>query len=370
MGRENDERLASMSPQEIEQARQELFNGLDQSVLEMLLKRANLNDAANPFPFDEPQPAPQDILPSSGQANITPEIQIEDTSLKPTSSAPQNRGPTEGSMTTASNNSAARIPPRPYVSEEVDESDSSPEQANSLEDHIADEDAAPAIPPKEHIIDPEGHELDGAHWPRAPQPGDLDPSDPNFLQNLHDKYFPSLPADPSKLAWMAPIPTPNSPADRDSPYYPEQDSLPVSTLRFDFRGAILPPRISRAVPMSKGLHHHGEAPEAAGYTVRELARLARSAVPGQRCVAYQTLGRILYRLGKGDFGGVGRDDVSMGIWREVEEGAVLRSLHEEIGTNEGIGRGHRSARVYATEAVWLFEKGGWKEKLKKASSSS
>ncbi|KAJ2968219.1 hypothetical protein NUW58_g10266 [Xylaria curta] len=118
--------------------------------------------------------------------------------------------------------------------------------------------------------------------------------------------------------------------------------------------------------MSKGLHHHGEAPEAAGYTIRELARLARSAVPGQRCIAYQTLGRILYRLGNGDFGGVSRDDVSMGIWREVEEGAVLRSLHDEAGAEEGRGRGHRSARVFATEAIWLFEKGGWKGKLKKA----
>ncbi|KAI3318963.1 RPAP1-like protein [Xylariaceae sp. AK1471] len=370
IGRENSERLAAMSPQEIEQARQELFNGLDPSILEMLLKRANLDDAANISSFDESQPSPEATPSSSGQANIPPKIGIEDTSLKPSSSALQNKGPTEPITTTTPSNDSTKIPPKPYVSEEVDESDSSPEQAANPESHTADDDTAPTIAPKEHIIDPEAPGLESAHWPRAPQPADLDPSDPNFLQNLHTKYFPSLPADPSKLAWMAPIPTPNSLADRDSPYHPGQDSLPISALRFDFRGALLPPRISRAVPMSKGLHHHGEAPEAAGYTVRELARLARSAVPGQRCVAYQTLGRILYRLGKGEFGGVERDDVSMGIWREVEEGAVLRSLHEEIGTGEGIGRGHRSARVFATEAVWLFEKGGWKEKLKKASSSS
>ncbi|KAI1186783.1 RPAP1-like protein [Nemania serpens] len=364
--RENSQRLASMSPQEIEQARQELFNGLDPSILEMLLKRANLDEAAGTSPFDQPQPTSNGGALSDGQADTTPEIRIEDTSIKTTSAALPNKAPTTSTPTTTNTGSTSR-PPKPHVSEEADESDPSPKRTTNPEnqnENFADDDSAPAIPPKEHIIDPSSPELAGAHWPRAPQPADLDPSDPNFLQNLHEKYFPSLPADPSKLAWMAPVPTPHSPADRDSPYYPGQDSLPVSALRFDFRGALLPPRVSRAVPVSKGLHHHGEAPEAAGYTVRELARLARSAVPGQRCVAYQTLGRILYRLGNGEWGGVARDDMSVGIWREVEEGAVLRSLHDEIGTGEG--RGHRSAKAFATDAIWLFEKGGWKEKLKKA----
>ncbi|TGJ81921.1 hypothetical protein E0Z10_g6853 [Xylaria hypoxylon] len=356
--RENSQKLATMSPQEIEQARQELFNGLDSSILERLLKRANLDEAANTSSFDEPQPTPEATPPQSGHTDPVPEIRIEDTSVKAAT------GATEPSTASASANT---MPPKPYVSDEADEGDSPPKHATNPEHHSPiDDDSAPAIPPQEHIIDPSSSELEGAHWPRAPQPADLDPSDPNFLQNLHEKYFPSLPADPSKLAWMAPIPTPNSPADRDSPYYPGQDSLPIAALRFDFRGMLLPPRISRAVPMSKGLHHHGEAPEAAGYTIQELARLERSAVPGQRCMAYQTLGRVLYRLGKGDFGGVGHGDVSMGIWQEVVEGAVLRSLHDEIGTEEGGGRGHRSARAFATEAIWLFERGGWKEKLKKA----
>ncbi len=133
------------------------------------------------------------------------------------------------------------------------------------------------------------HGHDTTHFPRPHAP-DLDPSDPDFLENLHQKYFPDLPADPSKLAWMAPIPSEGSLADRDSPYHPGQDSLAVSQLRFNFMGRLLPPRIARAIPVSKGLHHHGEAPEAAGYTIIELARLARSVVPSQRCLAFQTLG--------------------------------------------------------------------------------
>jgi len=368
--RENSERLASMSPEEIERARQELLSGLDTSILEMLLKRANLDEGANTLPPDNLQSTQEQTSTSDEQKPSVPEITIEDTSIKIHSSALPNKDPAESSMEVKPESNSARIPPRPSVSEGTDDADPTSLHSPNPETRNAGEDldnAAPAVPPKEQIIDPSDPDLEHSHWPRVRQPADLDPSDPNFLQNLHEKYFPSLPADPSKLAWMAPIPTPNSPADRDSPYYPGQDSLPISALRFDFRGALLPPRISRAVPMSKGLHHHGEAPEAAGYTIRELARLARSAVPGQRCVAYQTLGRILYRLGVGDFGSVGRDNVSMGIWREMEEGAVLQSLYDEVGTAEGGGRGHRSARVFATEAIWLFQKGGWKEKMKKAS---
>ncbi|KAI1494232.1 RPAP1-like protein [Biscogniauxia mediterranea] len=333
--RENAERLASMSPQEIEAARQELFNGMDPSLLEMLLKRANLDEAASPSPFDNP--------PSTKPMQSPPEIRIQDTSIQEISSTQEKK-----------DRIANQVPP-PSISDEADEPETTPSPSQI-------DDAAPAVPPEEHIINKDS-DSPKPHWPHPRQVADLDPNDPDFLQHLHEKYFPSLPADPSKLAWMAPVPTPNSPADRDSPYYPGQDSLPVSALRFDFRGMLLPPRISRAVPVSKGLHHHGEAPEAAGYTVRELARLQRSAVPGQRCVAYQTLGRVLYRLGRGQFGGPG-DDMADGIWRQMEECAVLRNLHEEASLEEG--RGHRSARAYAIEAIWLFEKGGWKERLRKA----
>ncbi|KAI1631912.1 RPAP1-like protein [Biscogniauxia mediterranea] len=344
--RENAERLASMSPQDIEAARQELFNGMDPSLLEMLLKRANLDEAASPSPFDNP--------PSTKPMQSPPEIRIQDTSIQEISSTQEKKDQAVSVEKPNAPAIANQVPP-PSVSDEADEPETTPSPSQI-------DDAAPAVPPEEHIINKDS-DSPKPHWPHPRQVADLDPNDPDFLQHLHEKYFPSLPADPSKLAWMAPVPTPNSPADRDSPYYPGQDSLPVSALRFDFRGMLLPPRISRAVPVSKGLHHHGEAPEAAGYTVRELARLQRSAVPGQRCVAYQTLGRVLYRLGRGQFGGPG-DDMADGIWRQMEECAVLRNLHEEASLEEG--RGHRSARAYAIEAIWLFEKGGWKERLRKA----
>ncbi|KAK8111314.1 RNA polymerase II-associated protein RBA50 [Apiospora kogelbergensis] len=307
---ENTQRLASMSPEEIEAARQELFNGMDSSLLQRLLKRANLDEQNGPSPFMDDKPAEK---PASRGEDV-------DLAPSPTTTGIQNQ---EGIV---------------------------PNKEEGLK-----------APKKK------------THWPEPPQVPDLDPSDPNFLESLHAKYFPNLPADPSKLAWMAPIPTTNSPADFDSPYHPRQSSLPISQLRFDFRGTLLPPRIARAVPVSKGLHHHGEAPEAAGYTVSELGRLTRSAVPGQRCIAYQTLGRILFRLGRGEFGS---DDVAEGIWATVQENRVMESIREEANVDpadfaagnmvgDGRGRGHRSAYAFAVEAMWLFEKGGWRERLRR-----
>ncbi|KAI1385670.1 uncharacterized protein F4822DRAFT_350956 [Hypoxylon trugodes] len=354
---ENNERLASMSPEEIETARQELFSGLDSSLLERLLKRANLDDTMNNAIFDTPNSSSQD--PAAPSSNIqpvqnTPEIRIEDTSASPLNNKPDVK-PTEQKEANPTTNNSKRVRWASVADEDEEEATTIPKPKPSLPQPTtttttADNNTTSDIPPSK------------PHWPQPAQPADLDPHDPNFLENLHNKFFPHLPSDPSKLAWMAPIPTPNSPADYDSPYHPSQSYLAISSLRFDFRGMLLPPKISRAVPVTKGLHHHGEAPEAAGYTIKELARLCRSAVPGQRCMAYQTLGRVLYRLGIGEFGGPA-DDVAKGIWGDVEEGAVMRSLYEEAGTEEGTG--HRSARALAMEAIWLLEKGGWKERVRR-----
>ncbi|RPB07570.1 hypothetical protein P167DRAFT_495542, partial [Morchella conica CCBAS932] len=175
---------------------------------------------------------------------------------------------------------------------------------------------------------------------------------PDFFTHLHTKYFPTLPPDPSKLAWMH-APTPSE----DLSYHPSQPSLPVSALRFDFRGDLLPPRTSRELPSNLGLHHHADAPNAAGYTVPELARLARSAFPTQRCMAMQMLGRILYKLGKGVYG---VEEITQGLWRCMEEGRVIAGLEEAAAGRMG---GHLSVKAYATDALWLWQKGGghrWK----------
>ncbi len=311
--KENRERLAGMSSEEIKHERQELFNGLSPSLIEKLLKRANINDGRE----DPDTRAEPDMMGAKESTRPRKAVSFD--------------------------------VPQPVLSNE--DQDTAPlappaglRRAASWGQDVLD---SSAIPPSATV-----------HFPRHPDPPDLDPDDPSFLSNLHEKYFPTLSADPSKLAWMAPIPNLQSVADNESPYSPSQESLPASAIRFGFRGDLLPPRRAREIPVTKGLHHHGEAPEAAGYTLPELARLSRSTFSAQRCVAYQTLGRILYRLGKGGYGDEG-SELSMGLWRCIEEGKIFETLQEEA-SREG---GHISAQAYATEAVWNWQKGGgrrWK----------
>ncbi|KAK2612096.1 hypothetical protein QQS21_001826 [Conoideocrella luteorostrata] len=335
---ENQRKLASMTPQEIAQAQDDIMEGLNPALIKRLLQRADIDEpSSSPSPFHIPN------------KNISYDTQLRSSERIP--SPPINILNPDQDQSEETGFARAKT-----VAKSVAECNDQTTSSKTLVDQY-DEDRAPAqIPPD---LFPITDLPKSTHFPVPPSFPDLDPSDPNFLATLHEKYFPNLPADPSKLAWMAPVPTKDSPADRDSSYYPHPE-IAVSALRFDFRGRFLSPRVSRSIPSTMGLHHHGEAPEAAGYTITELARLARSAVPAQRCMAYQTLGRILYRLGKGEWGKTENDAIAVGIWAAVKKGRVLDSLLE-AAAGEG---GHRGSRTYATEALWLFERGGWKETFK------
>ncbi|KAK0384345.1 hypothetical protein NLU13_8432 [Sarocladium strictum] len=308
---ENRQRINDMSPEEIAQAQEDIMKGLNPALIQRLLRRANIDQE----PLNDAPKRGNEKTPSGSE----PSEKLKEK---------------EKEKVTEKKQAAATRTPNP--------------RSKPIDDL-----PPPRIPPD---LFPITDQPERTHFPVPPALPDLDPSDPNFLETLHKKYFPDLPADPSKMAWMAPVPTPDSVADKESPYYPGDD-LAVSALRFDFLGRFLSPRVSRKIASTKGLHHHGLAPEAAGYTVAELAHLARSAVPAQRCMAFQTLGRILFRLGNGDWGKTKDDPIAMGVWSAVKEGRVLDSL-TEAAMEEG---GHRGSRAYATEALWLFEKGGWRE---------
>lgn len=310
---ENEQRISSMSQEEIEEERKELLNGLSPGLIERLLKKSTLDHGAVHGSFkDEPV---GDNLPLEQKAPPPQPIQRD--------------GPTAPTRKLAFENTpdstSTDAPPRPRPTA-VD---------------VLDEDS---LPPPTTV-----------HFPRPPTTRDnldLDPSSPEFFTQLHTKYFPDLPSDPSKLAWMNPPTT-----DEDAAYHPANTDLPASALRFDFRGDLLPPRKSRELPANLGLHHHADAPNAAGYTVPELARLARSAFPTQRCMAMQTLGRILYKLGMGIYG---VEDITQGLWRCMAEGQVVVGLEEAALGKQG---GHLSVKAYATDALWLWQKGGgrrWK----------
>ncbi|CAF0788208.1 unnamed protein product [Brachionus calyciflorus] len=69
--------------------------------------------------------------------------------------------------------------------------------------------------------------------------------------------------------------------------------------RFDFNGNLISPE--QDLPVTEALHHHGNEPELAGYTLDELFHLARSKFNQQRVLALQTLGNILRKCHLGDY---------------------------------------------------------------------
>ena len=64
--------------------------------------------------------------------------------------------------------------------------------------------------------------------------------------------------------------------------------------RFDFHGNLV--NQSQDIPEYLGLHHHGNDPSSAGYTLEELIVLARSSFLQQRVLALQVLARIMTQV--------------------------------------------------------------------------
>ncbi|CAE7176174.1 hypothetical protein CFE70_005462 [Pyrenophora teres f. teres 0-1] len=354
---ENRRTLAAMSDAEIEQERQDLLSSLNPVLLQKLLLRSNIDDGSNERDWD---PVPPESVPAAEvPPSVTDQAELE----------PQTKAPSTKKVSFAATEPEDVAPPPPPPIQE-------PAAVLSIPADTPKAEVTTTSPPV-----PDEQPTDSIHFPQPPQPPSLDPDDPAFLKTLHEKYFPSLPYDPSTLSWMEPI----DPSDTKSPYHPSQTALNPAELRFDFSGNLLAPSVARSIPTDRGLHHHAEAPEAAGYTIPELAVTARSKVASQRCIAYQTLGRILYRLGKGQFGAESpkkktdgpvriaknpevqdddeegewvEDDVGAamaeGLWQCVKDGRVIETLTEEAKKE----RGHLTARTYAQEALWNWQRGG------------
>ena len=192
------------------------------------------------------------------------------------------------------------------------------------------------------------------HFPLPPRSAEnyrpLDPDDPAFLTDLKSHYFPNTPHDPSSLSWLQ---EPSAEEAAGSQYNPSKDSFRASSVRFGFNGRLIPPKESLEINVKAGLHHHGDDPNSAGYTIPELSLLARSTLPNQRCMAYQILGRIMYRLGRGDFGARG-SELQEAIWSVIEKERPLEVMMSEANRQSG----HASAKAHAIEALWLWRKGG------------
>lgn len=371
-----------MSSAQIERERQELMEGMSPALLQRLLRRANIEEdqksgfeSASFRAAKETEEKEKKKKEGKGKSVSFAAEEVQEKEDK--------KNVDEGATaivpppTAKSFQTSALVPDQPPQS-----------QPDLQTTTTTDPDAAPLIPPSDlhHPSDP----IIPFHFPPPPNPGQaptLDPTSPSFLSDLQSHYFPNLPHNPESLSWLSP-----SSADEaeTSAYRLDAASIGIKNLRFDFQGSILTPSTALNIPSTKGLHHHSDDPDAAGYTIPEIARLARSSVPAQRCIAYSLIGKVLYRLGSGAFGARGTELVE-GLWAVVENERVVEALMWEAGESvstssskaesatgdgnavkkeDGVkdgdedvksttsasasGSRHASARAYAIEALWLW----------------
>jgi RNA polymerase II-associated protein 1 len=120
-----------------------------------------------------------------------------------------------------------------------------------------------------------------------------DPVDESTPESLREKYFPNEPP-PSQnptLAWLMPT-------KETTTTFPSAGSN-SEDIRYDLQGRPIPAHLTKQLPVYLGLHHHGESPGDAGYTLDELLLLSHSTLPAQRAAMLQVLARIVSRLRKG-----------------------------------------------------------------------
>ncbi|KAL9541122.1 hypothetical protein MBANPS3_009297 [Mucor bainieri] len=126
--------------------------------------------------------------------------------------------------------------------------------------------------------------------------------DKEDLLQIKKEYFANVPVENEKLAWMDNrFLTPEirkQEAQRLKELGETNDASQASDVekvyrkvRFDLQGRMMDQ--TQDVPRHRGLHHHGDEPDKAGYTLAELFYLVRSQVPSQRSMVLTTLARII-----------------------------------------------------------------------------
>ena len=183
--------------------------------------------------------------------------------------------------------------------------------------------------------------------------------DKSFDEHLRT-FFPASTISVPPPEWTLPV----HPAEETFYSTPDNSRPDPSTMRFDFQGKYIPPTTSRTLPTHLGLHHHSLDPGAAGYTLAELAILARSVQPSQKCIALKIIGFVLTDVAAGKF----EWDVQEGLWDEIEREKVIEILLEVAKGGKEMG-GNRSVQRYAEDAVTRWVNAGgpkqWEQRLQK-----
>lgn len=253
---ENLGRLASMSHEEKMKARQELLSRLDPATVAFLQSRRKPADLDSSRMGHAKQASANCIQVSKDGTH-------NDAS---SSTKPQ----TPGSRTA--------LFPSDFKTEHTKLDFSKPNVAASA-DHKTDMPAGSAVDSLE-ATDAQAPALDENELPIKPT-------------EAAKKWIHMDEVEKDKLQWMTMLP----PVKAVDP----QDAATLCIGRFDFEGELVPP--NQEVPVHRGLHHHGDDPEMAGYSTAEILRLLRSQVRSQRLLALQLLERILTKHWLGHYVG-------------------------------------------------------------------
>ncbi|KAF6039630.1 RPAP1 [Bugula neritina] len=107
---------------------------------------------------------------------------------------------------------------------------------------------------------------------------------------LDDKWLHMDQLEHEKLRWLKPL---------DEHKKNKKGIKEKLSARFDFTGEVVNPE--EPVGAASGLHHHGDEPEAAGYTLEELYILVRSLNAAQKVLALATLSNVLRKAKSGHY---------------------------------------------------------------------
>lgn len=374
--KENMEKISSMSPEEIEAESQELMSQLNPKLIESLKKRAEQREQKDHKSHQQHH----DHQHAEGYSEWIGGMKTEDGIKELSHLDKDDIDKALGISKLSIDDELTPVPEKQKKSEKKVRFDTMstvryedlPEgteiEESGWEDVEDINDLMEDAPEEYNLVNDTQEEI---HFPKpksdTPEYGeDLDLNDPNFYDKLHEKYYPDLPKETSKLAWMTqPVPK------QVSSTYES-----ISDMRFDFQGNLIElDKTTSDVPTHLGLHHHSDNPHLPGYTLGELVHLSRSVVAGQRCLSVQMLGRILHKLGlhKYNIIPVSDDDndkefnenaqqitkeFEKMMWDLIEELRVIDSISEAADEKR---TSNLSIRNYAIEALWLWKQGGGRE---------
>ena len=189
------------------------------------------------------------------------------------------------------------------------------------------------------------------------QDPEMDMDDQSFDAHLRT-FFDSQTTSVPPPDWTIPV----HPAEETFYSTPDNSTPQASTMRFDFNGHHIPPDTSRSLPTHLGLHHHSLDPGSAGYSLPELAILARSVQPSQKCIALKIIGGVLADVASGKY----KWDVNEELWDEIERERIIEILLSIAKGGKEMG-GHKSVQRYAEDAVSKWVNAGgpqqWEQRL-------